>query len=107
MVMSERGGVADHAAGFSASQFEQVAIHFLRHGAAAGGVSLGQMQETVFLRRKQEHLFRPAAQVQGEKRKRVDKFQDEIAVAGGVDAVGGWSCEAELAGHVLAVERQG
>ena len=40
-------------------------------------------------------------------RKRSNKLQDEIAIAGGVDAVGGWRIEAQLVGHRAAVERQG
>ena len=40
------------------------------------------------------------------KRKRSNELQDEIAIAGGVDAVGGRRVEAQLFGHGAAVERQ-
>ena len=42
----------------------------------------------------------------GQKRKSADELEDEIAIAGSVDAVGGRSIEAQLFGHGSAVERE-
>ena len=42
-----------------------------------------------------------------EQRKYVDKLEDEIAVAGGIDTVGGGSIEAKFLSHGAPVQRQG
>ena len=42
----------------------------------------------------------------GQKRERSDKLHSKVAIAGGVDAVGGWGIEAQFFGHGAAVERQ-
>ncbi len=44
-------------------EFEQIGIFFLRHRAAARRVGFGQADEAKLLGGKQNHLFRPAAEM--------------------------------------------
>ena len=65
LVVVSRDLQSAHYATGIAHKLQQVGILLLRHGAASGGVGLGQCNEAVFLGRKENHLFGPSAQMQG------------------------------------------
>src|SRR5690349_14846881 len=92
----QRCGAADDSSSFATREFQQIAVHFLRHGAAARRIRFWWMNESVLLGRKQQHLFRPAAEMKTEQRKRIHEFQREVAIAGRVDTIGSRRGEAKL-----------
>src|SRR5262249_17993992 len=100
----QRGDGAGDSTGLTAYEFQQVRVFLLRHGTAACGEGLGQRDESVGIGGEQDHLFGPVAQVQHEERERLHELQDEIAIAGGVETVGGGSLESQIMCHERAVE---
>src|SRR5258708_1690260 len=89
----QRHLVADDSGGLAANQLQRVRVFLLRHGAASRRIRLGQQDEAVLGGGKQNELLGPAAQVDGNHRERVDELDGEVAVAGGVHAVGGGAAE--------------
>ncbi len=88
---------AVNAADLGADQLSEVGIFLLRHGAGAGGKGLGQRDEVELRGGEKRDLFGETAQMQADKGERLQIFQNEVAVAGGVDGVGGGRGEAKLA----------
>src|SRR5208337_258064 len=76
------------------------------HGAAAGGVRFGQLDKSVSRSGEQDHLFGPAAQVEGKQREHVNEFEGEVAVAGRVDTVRRRAVKTQLRGHGLTIDRE-
>ena len=95
------------AADFGADEFGEVGIFLLRHGARAGGEGLGQLDEAELGGRVEGDLLGEAAGVEAEHGERLQVFEDEVAVAGCVHAVGGGRGEVEFAGGDGAVEFEG
>ena len=92
------------SAGSSANEFSEIRIHLLRHRARAGGEAFGQCDEAEFRGGEERDLFCEAADMKCDGRERLQKFDQEIAVAGGVHAVGSGSGKAELARGNRAIE---
>ena len=85
------------AADLGANQLGEVGIFLLRHGAGAGGEGLGQIDEAELGGGVEGDFFGEAAGVEADQGERLQVFEDEVAVAGGVHAVGGGRGEVELA----------
>ena len=94
------------AARLAANQFPGVGIFLLRHQAAAGGIFVRQFEKAELGRREQNHVFGQAREMHGQRRKREKIFEREIAVADGVEAVGGDARKTQIARQRLAVERK-
>ena len=97
---------AVNAADLGADQLGEVGILLLRHGAGAGGKGLGQSDETELRGGEKRDLFGKTAEVQADEGERLQVFENEIAVAGGVDGIGCGRGETQLARGDGAVERQ-
>ena len=95
-----------NAADFGAHQLGQIGIFLLRHGARSGGKGFGQNDKSELRGGKERDLFGKAAQVQADERERLQILENKIAIAGGIDGVGGRRGESELARGDGAVERK-
>ena len=102
----QRLQIADHPGRLAADQLQHVRIDLLRHDRRAGAEGLRQLEEAELDRGPEDPLLGPGAQVLGDHRQREGELQHEIAVAGGVEAVGRHGLEPQPPGHVCAVDRQ-
>ncbi len=98
--------VADDPGGPAADQLQDVRVLLLGHDAAAGANRIGQGQEAELLSAPEDPILGPAGEVLGDQGQDEDRFEDEVAVARDIQAVGGDPVEAELIGHEVTVDRQ-
>ena len=103
----ERGGGAEQAGGFAAGELGEVGVLLLRHGGAAGGEGFGEVDEAELGGGVEGELFGEARDVEAEGGGGLREVEHEVAVGGGVHAVGGGGGEAEGVGGDGAVEREG
>ena len=102
----QRDERAVNAAGLAADQFPCIGVFLLRHQAAAGGVFVGQLDEAEFGRGEKNHVLGEPRKMHRQRGERKESFEREIAVADGVEAIGGDARKAEIARERLAVERK-
>ena len=99
-------GTSD-AASFTAEEFPRIRIFLLGHQAAAGGVFVGKNDVGKFLGSKEDEIFGQAREVRGNAGEGEEIVEREVAVAYGVEAIGGDTREAEIACQDFAVKRIG
>jgi hypothetical protein len=97
-------GCAVDAADFGSDEFGEVGVFLLRHCAGAGGECFGELDEVELGGGKEGDFFGEAAGVEADEGEGLQVFEDEVAVAGCVHAVGGGRGEVELFGGDGAVE---
>src|SRR3954466_6082573 len=102
----QRGCSSGKASSFAADQLERVGIHFLWHRTAAGGVGLRQTNESELARGEENHLLRPAAEVNAQKGKRLYELNGEVAIARGIDRIGSGGGESKFRRHRFSIQRQ-
>lgn len=89
-------------------ELESIWVLLLRHEAAPRGVCVAALDEGKLLRRVDDEVLCPAAEVHQVKRSEEEGLRNKVAVRDGVHAVGADSAlEAELAGKELAVDAKG
>ncbi|MEY3459336.1 MAG: hypothetical protein RL215_2493 [Planctomycetota bacterium] len=79
----------------SANEFEDVGVAFLGHDGGAGGVGIGESKEAEFSGEPNDPFFRPGAEMCGNEGHAECEFNEVIAVAGDVEAIGGDRVESE------------
>jgi hypothetical protein len=102
----QRLKVANRPATLAADEFQDIGVDLLGHDRTAGAEALREEHEAELRRAVDDPLLGPLREVHGREREHEGQFADEVAVARGVDAVGGDGVEAERGAHVLAVDRQ-
>ena len=100
-----RGG-SQQPGGFAAGELGEVGVLLLRHRGGAGGEGLGEFDEVEFRGGVEGDLFGEARDVQAERGGGLREVEHEVAVGGGVHAVGCGRGEAECFGGDGAVERE-
>ena len=84
----ECGGCAEQAGGFAAGEFGEVGVFLLRHRGGAGGEGFGEVDEAEFGGGVEGELFGEARDVKAERGGGLREVEHEVAVGGGVHAVG-------------------
>ena len=99
-----RGSV--DAADLGADELREVGVLLLRHRAGAGGEGFGQIDESELRGGEESDLFAKAAGVERNLGEHLEVFEDEVAAAGRIHAVGRGGDEVEFARGDAAVNRQ-
>lgn len=94
------------AAGFPADQFPGIGIFFLRHQAAAGGIFVGQDEETETRRGEEDHVLGEAREMAREDGESEKIIESEIAATDGIQAIARDAGEAKIRGEGAAVHRK-
>jgi len=104
----ERYGLrsAMDAADLGADELGEIRIFLLRHGAGAGGKCFRQVDKSKLRRGEKRDLLRETAEMQTNECELVEVLEDEVAIAGGIDGIGGRRSETQLLGGKVAVERE-
>ena len=97
--------VAVDAAGAAAGELGDVGVALLGHDAGAGRELVGEADEAELFARPEDDLLGEAGEVHHRGRGGGVEFDEEVAVANGVDAVAGDADEAEFLGYGLAIDR--
>src|SRR5208282_4243188 len=95
---------ARDATGLAAQKLPGIRILFLRHEAAAGGKLVGENGVGKFLRSKENEILGEAREMRGDSGECKEVVERKIAIADGIQAVGGDARETKIAGDGLAID---
>ena len=82
-----------------AHELERIGVLLLRHHAAAGGRSIGELEEAELLAREQNEVLGDAAEMHHRQRAGVDEARGEVAIRRRVHAVEHDAAEAQTRGQ--------
>ena len=97
--------VAVHATALAADELGKVRILLLRHDGRAGGVRIGQRDETELGARPQHDLLGQTRQVHRHNGAGIMQIEQEVTVRNSIERVGNHTRKAKFGGRHLAIER--